>query len=184
MLFRSLINDLLDLSHIETGQVKLEMQALDLRKIGEEVIAQMQVRAKDESRAMDFVLETVEGLPQVQGDYGRIKQVLMSLVLNGYNYTPEGGRVRVMMRAEGNEVVVEVVDTGVGILPEDQSRIFERFYRGNDPLVLATAGTGLGLAVSKTLVEMHRGRIWFTSSGVSGEGSTFSFALPIEQTEG
>lgn len=179
-----LINDLLDLSHIETGQVKLEMQALDLRKIGEEVIAQMQVRAKDESRAMDFVLETVEGLPQVQGDYGRIKQVLMSLVLNGYNYTPEGGRVRVMMRAEGNEVVVEVADTGVGILPEDQSRIFERFYRGNDPLVLATAGTGLGLAVSKTLVEMHRGRIWFTSSGVSGEGSTFSFALPIEQTEG
>jgi PAS domain S-box-containing protein len=179
-----LINDLLDLSHIETGQVKLEWQSLDLRKIGEEVLAQMEVRSKDESRPMRFTLEAPDDLPQVRGDYGRIKQVLMSLVLNGYNYTPDDGLVRVVMHVEGNELQVDVVDTGVGIAPEEQGRIFERFYRGNDPLVLATAGTGLGLAMSKTLVEMHRGRIWFISSGVRGEGSTFSFALPIEQTEG
>lgn len=179
-----LINDLLDLSHVETGQVKLELQSLDLRKIGEEVLSQMQVRSKDESRPMNFVLEAPEQLPYVLGDYGRIKQVIMSLVLNGYNYTPDGGLVRLVMHVEGDELQVDVVDTGVGIAPEEQGRIFERFYRGNDPLVLATSGTGLGLAMSKTLVEMHHGRIWFTSSGVRGEGSTFSFALPIEKTEG
>ena len=179
-----LINDLLDLSHVETGQVKLELQSLDLRKIGEEVLSQMQVRSKDESRPMNFVLEAPEQLPHVLGDYGRIKQVIMSLVLNGYNYTHDGGLVRLVMHVEGDELQVDVVDTGVGIAPEEQGRIFERFYRGNDPLVLATSGTGLGLAMSKTLVEMHHGRIWFTSSGVRGEGSTFSFALPIEKTEG
>jgi signal transduction histidine kinase len=76
-----------------------------------------------------------------------------------------------------------VIDTGIGIQVKDQKRIFERFYRGEDPLVLATSGTGLGLALSKTLVEMHHGRIWFNSSGTAGEGSTFSFTLPVYHAE-
>ncbi len=76
-----------------------------------------------------------------------------------------------------------IEDNGVGIPVKDQQRVFERFFRGDDPLVLATAGTGLGLALARTLVEMHHGRIWFRSNGVPGEGSTFSFSLPTEQTE-
>jgi signal transduction histidine kinase len=74
---------------------------------------------------------------------------------------------------------VDVKDNGIGIQLEERHRVFERFYRGEDPLVLATSGTGLGLPIVQTLVEMHNGRIWFESSGVSGEGSTFSFTLPI-----
>ena len=76
-----------------------------------------------------------------------------------------------------------MIDNGIGIEPRDRSRIFQRFYRGDDPLVLATAGTGLGLAISKILVEMHHGRIWFHSNGVRGEGSVFSFSLPVTKSE-
>ena len=88
------------------------------------------------------------------------------------------------IHAEGGEVQVDIEDNGIGVNLEQQSRIFERFYRGEDPLVLSTAGTGLGLAISKILVEMHRGRIWFKSSGIRGEGSIFSFALPVMKGEG
>jgi two-component system phosphate regulon sensor histidine kinase PhoR len=76
---------------------------------------------------------------------------------------------------------VDVEDTGVGIVREDQERIFERFYRGEHPLVLATPGTGLGLAIVKQLVEMHKGRIWVKSKGIAGQGTMFSFTLPISR---
>jgi signal transduction histidine kinase len=81
-------------------------------------------------------------------------------------------------------VQIDVADSGVGIPLKTQKRIFERFFRGEDPLVLATAGTGLGLAISKIMIEMHHGRIWFTSSGEPGRGSTFSFTIPVNQPEG
>jgi len=102
-------------------------------------------------------------------------------VTNGYNYTPAGGLVTVQMRAVDQGVQVDVTDNGIGIAPKDQGRIFERFYRGEDPLVLATAGTGLGLSLSKTIIEMHHGRIWFSSQ--PGNGSTFSFILPVYTQE-
>ncbi len=79
---------------------------------------------------------------------------------------------------------MDVEDNGIGVNIEQRERIFERFYRGEGPLVLSTAGTGLGLAISKILVEMHRGRIWFTSSGVRGQGRIFSFTLPVMKGEG
>lgn len=78
---------------------------------------------------------------------------------------------------------MDVKDTGVGIMPEEHERIFERFYRGENPMVMATAGTGLGLAISKTLIERLGGEIWFESSGVPGEGSTFSYTLPVYNGE-
>jgi signal transduction histidine kinase len=78
---------------------------------------------------------------------------------------------------------VDVNDDGIGIVEKDQERIFERFFRGEDPLVLQKAGTGLGLAISKILIEMHGGKIWFSSAGKKGEGSTFSFTIPVELRE-
>jgi two-component system sensor histidine kinase VicK len=89
----------------------------------------------------------------------------------------------VTVRQQEKEIRVDVRDNGVGIVPDAQHRIFERFYRGEDPLVLATAGTGLGLAIARTMVEMHHGRIWFESSGKSGEGSVFSFTLPVDESQ-
>jgi len=114
-----------------------------------------------------------------------VRQIVENLVENAIRYTSDGGRVTISAHVEGNEVQIDVTDTGIGIPPEEQPRVFERFYRGENPLVMASAGTGLGLSIVKTLVEMHNGRIWLQSSGVPGEGSTFSFTLPIatETTE-
>lgn len=178
-----LVNDLLDVSRIEAGRVSLNFQALDMREIAEEVIADVQRRSREENKAMTFELQLQPGLPFAQGDMERVRQVLSNLVNNGFNYTPAGGCVTVTVREVGNEIQVDVRDNGIGIDEESRHRIFERFFRGEDPLVLATAGTGLGLAIAKTLVEMHNGRIWFESSGKSGEGSVFSFTLPVYESQ-
>jgi PAS domain S-box-containing protein len=178
-----LINDLLDLSRVETGRVTLAMQSLDLNTIARMVVDEMQARSESENRPMTFTLDIPADLPPVLGDAERVQQILANLVRNGYIYTPPGGEVQIHMKALDGEVQVDVVDNGIGILSENQHRIFERFYRGDDPLVLASAGTGLGLAMAKTLVEMHHGRIWFASAGVSGEGSVFSFTLPVYTQE-
>jgi two-component system sensor histidine kinase SenX3 len=87
-----------------------------------------------------------------------------------------------MHRSNGN-VQVDVKDSGIGISLEQQDRVFERFFRGEDPMVLATPGTGLGLSIVKQLVEMHHGKIWMNSAGIAGQGSTFSFTIPVAETE-
>jgi signal transduction histidine kinase len=173
-----LVNDLLDISRIEAGRVTLAPQSLDLRDLAEDVLADVLRRSQEENKPMAIALDASKNLPRVQGDAERVRQVLGNLVSNAYHYTPENGQITVhITAADGNEVQVDVEDTGVGIPVEDQDRIFDRFYRGEDPLVLATPGTGLGLAIVKQLVEMHDGRIWLRSDGV-GQGSTFSFTLP------
>jgi len=127
---------------------------------------------------MSLFLEVPDGLPRANGDRERIRQVLSTLALNSYNYTPPGGKVTVRIDKNDAELQVDVQDNGIGLSNKDKMHIFERFYRGDDPLVVASAGAGLGLVIARTLVEMHRGRIWFKSSGVRGEGTTFSFTLP------
>ena len=174
-----LVNDLLDISRIEAGRVTLAPQSLDLRDVAEDILADVLRRSQEENKPMAFSLNAAKNLPRVQGDLERIRQVLGNLVSNAYHYTPENGQITVhVTAANGNEVQVDVEDSGVGIPVEDQGRIFDRFYRGEDPLVLATPGTGLGLAIVKQLVEMHNGRIWLKSEGI-GKGSTFSFTLPV-----
>jgi len=178
-----LVNDLLDVSRIEAGRLTLNLQPLDMREIAEDVIADLQRRSNEENRPMTFTLDIPKGLPFAMGDTERVRQVLGNLVSNGYNYTPDNGCVKVTITEVGKELQVDVQDNGIGITAAERRRIFERFYRGEDPLVLATAGFGLGLAIAKTLVEMHHGRMWFTSSGVRGEGSVFSFTLPVQEEE-
>jgi PAS domain S-box-containing protein len=176
-----LVNDLLDVSRIESGQVTLSPQALDLREVAEDVIEEVLRRSQEENKPMALSLDAPRKLPAVHGDLERVRQVLSNLVFNAYHYTPENGTiiVRLHLTDEGNSVQVDVDDNGVGIALEDQARIFERFYRGENQLVLATPGTGLGLSIVKQIVEMHKGRILMKSSGVPGEGSIFSFTLPI-----
>jgi PAS domain S-box-containing protein len=173
-----LVNDLLDISRIESGRVTLSPQPVNLRDVAEDVLADALRRSQEEKKPIAFALDAVRDLPRVYGDAERIRQVIGNLVDNAYRYTPKNGQVTVRVHASnGNHVQVDVQDTGVGIPLEDQDRIFDRFFRGEDPLVLATPGTGLGLAIVKQLVEMHNGRIWIQSEG-SGKGSTFSFTLP------
>ncbi len=176
-----LVSDLLDISSIEAGRVQLTRQPIDIRQIARSVISDLQHRSQEDKKPMTFALEVPRVLPRVHGDSDRIKQVMLNLLDNAYHYTPENGTITVHLHSlnGSNEVQVDIVDNGVGIAKADQERIFERFYRGEHPLVLATPGTGLGLAIVKQLVEMHKGRIWLKSKGVLGEGSTFSFTLPI-----
>lgn len=175
----ALVADLLDISRIEAGRVILTPQPLNLRQIAEESLAEIQRRSQQENKPMTFTLEAATPLPLAFGDMERVRQIIGNLLENAYSYTPAGGQIQVRLHAEGNEVQVDVQDSGIGISPQDQARVFERFYRGEHPLVIETPGTGLGLSIVKQLVEMHGGRIWVTSSGVYGEGSTFSFTLPI-----
>jgi signal transduction histidine kinase len=175
----TLVSDLLDISRIEAGRVTLNPQAVDLYEIAEDIIADVLRRSQTEDKPMALSLDAPKKLPPVIGDGERVRQILGNLVDNAYNYTPNNGTIRVNIHQENGEVQVDVQDNGVGIAAEDQARIFERFFRGEHPLVLATPGTGLGLPIVRQLVEMHNGRIWMSSTGVPGEGSTFSFTLPI-----
>lgn len=180
-----LVNDLLDVSRIESGRVTLSPQALDLREVAEDVIGDVLRRSQEENKPMALSLEAPKKLPRVYGDAERVRQILGNIVDNAYHYTPENGTIIVDIHPlnGGHEVQVDVKDNGVGISLEDQERVFERFYRGEHPLVLATPGTGLGLSIVKQIVEMHKGRIWMRSTGVPGEGSTFSFTLPVYENQ-
>ena len=178
-----LVNDLLDVSKIEAGRAVLSHQPVNMLEIAAELIKETSDLSNDSGKSI-----TIQGilpveLPKVHGDRERIRQILGNLIRNAFNYTSNGGEIKVQIQVVDDMVQADVIDNGIGIAPKDQRRIFERFYRGEDPLVLATAGTGLGLALSKILVDMHGGRIWFVSSGVRGEGSIFSFTLPIYKAE-
>ncbi|HLF74565.1 MAG TPA: GAF domain-containing protein [Anaerolineales bacterium] len=180
-----LVNDLLDVSRIEAGRVTLSPQALDLREVAEDAIADILRRSQEENKPMGLSLEAPKKLPRVHGDLERVRQIFANLMDNAYHYTPENGRITVYIQSlnGGHEVQVDIEDNGVGIPLADQDRIFERFYRGEHPLVLATPGTGLGLSIVKQLVEMHKGRIWMRSSGVPGDGTTVSFTLPAYEKQ-
>jgi len=174
-----LVNDLLDISRIEAGRVTLNPQSINLREIAEDVIADALRRSQQENKPMALSLDAPAKVSPVMGDGERIRQIMDNLVDNAFNYTPSNGTIRINIHQQNGDMQVDVQDNGVGIAPEDQVRVFERFFRGEHPLVLATPGTGLGLPIVRQLVEMHRGHIWMTSTGVPGEGSTFSFTLPI-----
>ena len=157
------------------------MQSLDMEKISRDVITELQARSVNDKKPMTFAIDVPELMPRVHGDAGRVRQMLINLMDNAYHYTPENGTITVHLHSlnGSGEVQVDIQDSGVGIAEKDQERVFDRFYRGEDPLVLATPGTGLGLAIVKQLVEMHNGRIWMKSEGIPGKGSTFSFTLPV-----
>jgi PAS domain S-box-containing protein len=178
-----LVNDLLDISRIEAGRVSLSLQAIDLREVADDVIADIQRRSQEEKKPMELKLEAPADLPRVNGDLERVRQILANLADNAFHYTPGNGKIDIRIQQVDSEVQVDVQDNGIGIQVGEQERIFERFYRGEDPLVLATPGTGLGLAIVKQLVNMHKGRIWMKSTGVPGDGSTFSFTLPVYRAE-
>jgi len=175
-----LVNDLLDVSRIEAGKVELSIQPLDISTIIAEVVADQNRQAEEEEKAMSFDINLATDLPRVPGDEERVRQILSNLISNAYLYTPDGGEISIQGEVEDEYIVIAIQDNGIGIAPEDHERIFERFYRGEDPLVLASSGTGLGLAIVMQLIQMHHGRLWLESSGITGEGSTFYVSLPLQ----
>jgi PAS domain S-box-containing protein len=178
-----LVNDLLDISRIETGRVILSPQPLDLYEVIGKALEEIKSRASAEGKTIQIDVNLPPGVPCVIADRERVLQILGNLLENAFLYTPENGHIQIRLQSQPDEVQVDIEDNGIGIRPPDQPHIFERFYRGEDPLVLAASGTGLGLSIVQRLVDMHHGKIWFTSSGINGEGTTFSFTLPVYREE-
>lgn len=174
-----LVNDLLDLSRIEAGQIDLTFQPLNLEDIVNNVMAEITQLSITDNKQMKFRVDMPQDLPPIAGDLGRVQQILINLVANAYHYTPAEGQINLRAHRVNNEIQIDIQDDGIGITPKEQERIFERFYRGDNHLVYATSGTGLGLSIVLKLINMHHGRIWVQSRGIKGEGSTFSFTLPV-----
>ena len=173
-----LVNDLLDISRIEAGRASLVFQDLDVHQLLMELEQYIQHRSLEESKAMQFVCEAPKVLPTIWGDLERVRQILANIVENSFDYTQEGGSIQVCARQVDGQIEIEVTDNGMGISLDEQERIFERFYRGEQALIMGVSGTGLGLAIVLNLVEMHQGRIWVTSDGIPGKGTTFTVSLP------
>jgi signal transduction histidine kinase len=169
----SLINDVLDLSKVEAGQVQLEVAPFSLREALERGVVMVRERATKDG--VDVALATAPEVDVIEGDERRIRQVIFNLLANAVKFTPAGGAVGVSAEQVNGEVRVSVTDTGPGIAIEDHERIFEEFQQ-TDAGVEQGEGTGLGLALSKRLVELHGGRVWVDSE--LGKGSTFVFTLP------
>jgi signal transduction histidine kinase len=169
----SLINDVLDLSKVEAGQVELEVHPFSLREALERGVVMVRERATEDGVRVEFVADPEVDV--VDGDERRIKQVIFNLLSNAVKFTPAGGEVDVSATRANGEVRVSIADTGPGVAPEDRERIFEEFQQSETGVGLRE-GTGLGLALSKRFVELHGGRIWLESE--LGRGSTFTFALP------
>jgi signal transduction histidine kinase len=167
-----LINEILDLSKVEAGRMELEPTELSLPELLEQGLALVRERAA--RQRLTVALEIASDVGEVWADEIKLKQVVVNLLTNAVKFTPEGGRVSVAAVVAGDEVVVTVRDTGIGIAPEDQARIFEAFQRGDRRA--STEGTGLGLTLSKRFVELHGGRVWVESA--VGSGSTFGFTIP------
>jgi PAS domain S-box-containing protein len=175
----ALINDLLDISRMETGRVRFEPRPLQIGEVIADVVNVLAGSAEEKQQNLTY--EVAAGLPDIMGDRDRLNQVLTNLVGNAIHYTPEGGEIDVRAYLVERAVRVDVRDSGIGIAPEDMGHIFERFYRADHPLVQEARGTGLGLSIVKMFVEMHGGRIWVESE--PDQGSTFTFILPIPVPE-
>ena len=170
----SLINDVLDLSKIEAGQLTLTLNDYSMKEVVQTVFTAVEPLASEKKLAVK--VSVPPDLPIGRGDERRIAQVLMNLVGNAIKFT-EMGEVRIQAVASDGKFTVSVADTGPGIAEADQQRIFEEFQQVDSSSSRAKGGTGLGLAIAKRIVEMHGGRIWVESS--PGKGATFAFALPV-----
>jgi signal transduction histidine kinase/CheY-like chemotaxis protein len=175
-----LINEILDLSKIEAGRMELELGPVSMPGLLEHAVTMVRERAERDGVAL--ALDVAPYVGTVHGDELKLKQVVLNLVSNAVKFTPRGGSVAVAARTDGPDVVVSVRDTGIGIAEEERERIFEAFQRGGRGVRTSTEGTGLGLTLSRQIVELHGGRIWMESS--LGAGSMFTFAIPRTASPG
>ena len=178
-----LVNDLLDISHLESGKVTLSFQQLDIHLLLDELCEHVHHRSQEEGKQINIQVEAPKDLPKLRGDLERVRQILDNLVENSFNFTPAGGNILLRARHVDGQIEIDVIDDGMGISLAEQERIFERFFRGEQSLLLGISGTGLGLSIVLNLIEMHGGRIWVNSDGIPGKGSTFTVSMPAATTE-
>jgi PAS domain S-box-containing protein len=192
-----LINDILDLAKVEAGRVELMCNTFAVAKALREVETIVKMLAH--KKGINLELEVGVDLPLLYADEAKFKQVMFNLLSNAIKFTPDGGRVTVTAAVQneagghpgpasrialaGESVRVTVTDTGIGIQARDQERVFKEFEQVDSSYGRQQQGTGLGLALTKRLVELHGGRIWVESEGIEGKGSTFGFLIPVLKSE-
>jgi signal transduction histidine kinase len=168
-----LVGDLLFFAQVESGELRLEHERLELSRLGEHALA----AAAPAARAKGLALELeAPGAVEVDGDPARLRQLLDNLLSNAVKFTPKGGRVCVHIRRDGDDALVEVSDTGIGIPDDEIDQLFRRFFRATSATEREIQGTGLGLAIAKAIVEAHSGSIDARSSDL---GTTFSVRIPL-----
>ena len=177
----ALINDILDMSKIEAGKMNLRFEPVHLEDVAEDALRLVRNRAEAAGQALrlDF-----SDLPEVEADYRAIKQVLLNLLSNAIKFTPRGGLITIHAERRqdqlGERVRISVQDTGIGIPPDDLARLARPFEQIESQHAKTTQGTGLGLALTKSLVEMHGGLLDLRSA--PGQGTSATFSLPVRQT--
>jgi PAS domain S-box-containing protein len=174
----NLINDLLDVTRIEEGRFLYKPAVTDLESICQSLIDSYREEIKKKKIKFEFK-KPEKKLPRVMVDVEKIRLAVQNLLDNAIRYTQPGGKVSVSLRQVGNEVEFSIRDTGVGIPKEQQERVFTKFFRGSNVIRMATEGSGLGLFITKNIIEAHGGKIWFESE--EGKGTTFYFTLPIKE---
>ena len=170
---RALIDNILDLGRIDMG-IESELEIVGIGGVLKEAVKGMEGLAAE--KGVKLTTETAEGLPYVNGAPVRLGQAVSNLIGNALKFTPEGGSVTARATLQGGQIVVEVQDTGPGIPPALQAKLFQRFSKLGQKSTRQDEGHGLGLAIVKSVVEVHNGRVWVESQ--VGEGSTFAFSLP------
>ncbi|MBP6179314.1 MAG: GAF domain-containing protein [Anaerolineales bacterium] len=183
----TLVSDLNDNSKIEAGRLRLDYKATDVASLVDEAVRSIKRQVEDKKQTLEIILP--EGkLPPMWADRIRVIQVLVNLVSNSYKYTPEGGKILVGAEEAANRwnpegaarvIHIWVKDNGIGMTPEDQLKLFQKFFRSDDPKAREAPGTGLGLNITKSLVEMQGGQIWFESEFRAG--TTFHFTVPVAE---
>ncbi len=172
----ALINDLLDISRIESGRIQMDQASISLLEIVTQRIEE--IRPQADEKSIQLALTAPESVPNILGDEARMGQVFTNLIGNAIKFTPNNGEVSVKVEADGNLLHVEVIDTGPGIPPEEHQKIFDKFYQLSDISTRQQGGSGLGLSISKSIVEAHGGKLWI-DDGNQGKGSNFQFVLPL-----
>ena len=172
----ALIDDLLDISRIESGSIDLDLMPIDVVQEIEDVVRRMQCLM--DQKKIDVVVDIPSDLPKARADRFRLSQIVINLLSNACKYSSMGATTTITGKGDGRYLRVDVKDNGIGISEEDMSRLFAKFFRADNSLTRETSGAGLGLFITRHLVEAQGGTIWAESE--EGKGSTFSFTLPLE----
>jgi PAS domain S-box-containing protein len=174
----NLINDLLNVTRIEEGRFLYKPVLSDLSLVVQSILKGYQEEIKKKEINLEFE-QPEKKLPLVMVDLEKIQLAIQNLLENAIKYTPPGGEIKISLKSTENEVEFSIKDSGVGIPKEEQGRVFTKFFRGSNVMKMETEGSGLGLFITKNVIEAHGGKIWFESE--EGKGTTFYFTLPVKK---
>jgi signal transduction histidine kinase len=175
----NLVNDLLDIARIEAGKTIMKIEEIDLNEVLRDVEEIIMPQAEEKN--IRFIISNKSGVEKIYADKIHLERVLVNLLSNALKFTPENGEIGIVIQKEDNSILFQVYDTGIGIAEKDLEKIFDEFYRADNPINREKKGTGLGLSLVKRIIDAHGGKIWAKSK--PGEGSQFFFTLPLKKEQ-